>query len=116
MHTAYAIATVAAALWVGFSAYALLTRKSWVVDNLADYGIPTSWWPWLGAAKAAGATGLVVGLAVPAVAVAATAGLVLYFAGAIITVVRARSYTHLPFPMLYLVPVLVAAALGYAAA
>ncbi|MDQ4118724.1 MAG: DoxX family protein [Actinomycetota bacterium] len=115
MHTAYVIVTVAAALWVGFSAYAVLTRASWVVDNLADYGVPTSWWPWLGAAKAAGAVGLLVGLAVPAVGVAATAGLVLYFAGAIVTVVRARSYAHAPFPTLYLVPVIAAAALGYAA-
>lgn len=116
MNTAYIVVTTIAALWVGFSAFAVLTGASWVVDNLADYGVPRSWWRWLGAAKAAGAIGLLVGLAIPAIAVAATVGLVLYFLGAVITVIRARSYTHIPFPLMYLAPVVVAAALGYAAA
>jgi hypothetical protein len=115
MNTAYIVMTVIAGLWVGFSAFAVLTGASWVVDNLADYGVPRSWWPWLGAAKAAGAIGLLVGVAVPSVGVAATIGLVLYFLGAVITVMRARSYTHIPFPLLYLVPVVVAGGLGYAA-
>ncbi len=114
METAYILVTVAAALWVGFSAFATLIGAAWVVDNLADYGVPRSWWPWLGAAKAAGAIGLLAGLAIPAVGIAATIGLVLYFVGAIITVLRARSFSHIPYPLAYLVPVVVAAALGYA--
>jgi hypothetical protein len=115
MSIAYAIVTVAAALWVGFSAYSALTQASWVVDNLADYGVPKSWWPWLGAAKAAGAVGLLIGLAIPAVGTAAAAALALYFLGALITVLRARFYAHIPFPLLYLVPVIVAGTLGLAA-
>jgi hypothetical protein len=86
-----------------------------VVDNLAHYGVPTSWWPWLAAAKAAGATGLVVGLATPPVGIAATIGIVLYFTGALITVIHAHAYGHIPFPLLYVVPVVVAAAIGAAA-
>ncbi|MGW4123874.1 hypothetical protein [Nocardia sp. NPDC004711] len=40
----------------------------------------------------------------------------LYFTGAIIiTIVRAKSYGHVPFPMLYMVPVIAAMALEYAA-
>jgi len=116
MDTAHTIVTVAAALWVGFSAYSTLTGASWVVDNLADYGVPKSWWPWLGAAKAAGATGLLVGFAIPAVGTAAAAALALYFIGAVTTVLRARFYAHIPFPLLYLVPVVAAGALGLAAA
>jgi hypothetical protein len=115
MNTAYTVVTVAAALWVGFSAYSALTEASWVVDNLADYGVPKSWWPWLGATKAAGAIGLLIGLAIPAVGTAAAAGLALYFIGAVITVLRARSYAHIPFPLLYLIPVVAAGTLGLAA-
>ena len=112
METAHTVVTVLAAAWVGFSAYATFTKASWVVDNLADYGVPATWWPWLGTAKATGATGLIVGLAVPPVGVAATIGVVLYFLGALATVIRARAFAHVPFPLMYLVPVVVAAALG----
>ena len=115
MNTAHTIMTVLAAAWVGFSAYATFTRASWVVDNLADYGVPTTWWPWLGTAKATGAIGLLVGLAIPPVGIAATIGVALYFLGAVVTVVRAGAYAHVPFPLMYLVPVVVAAALGAAA-
>ncbi|WP_349262281.1 DoxX family protein [Actinocrinis sp.] len=40
-------------------------HASWVVQPLADYGVPRSWWLWLSLAKAAGAVELLVGLAVP---------------------------------------------------
>ena len=46
-----------------------------------------------------------VGLAVPVVGVMAGAGLVLYFAGAATSVVRARWYAHIPFPLVYAAPV-----------
>lgn len=72
------------------------------------------WWPWLATAKLAGAIGLVVGLAIPPIGVAATIGIVLYFSGAVVTVVHAHAYSHVPFPLLYLVPVVAAAALGVA--
>lgn len=100
------VVAVLAAAWIGFSAYALLARKAFVVDNLVEYGVPESWWPRLAAAKALGAAGLLAGLAVPGIGVAASVGLLLYFTGAVITVVRARSYGHIPFPLLYLVPAL----------
>lgn len=107
------IVTIAAALWVGFSAVSVFARAKWVVEPLAAYGVPVSWWPWLGAAKAAGALGLLAGLVVPAVGVAAGIGLVLYFTGAVITVLRARSYSHVVFPLMYLTPVVAALVLGY---
>jgi hypothetical protein len=112
MSIAFTVVTIAAALWVGFSAFSVFTRAKWVVEPLAAYGVPESWWTWLGVAKAAGAAGLLVGLFVPAVGVAATVGLVLYFTGAVITVLRARSFSHVPFPLLYLTPVVVAYLLG----
>lgn len=112
MSTVVVIATIVTAAWVGFSAYSLLRGASWVVDSLVEYGVPRSWWPWLGAAKAAGSVGLLAGLLVPAVGVAAGIGLVLYFAGAVVTVLRARSYAHVAYPLLYLAPVVAVLALG----
>src|SRR6266568_2366116 len=102
MSTAYVVVTILAAAWVGFSAASVFFRAKWVVQPLADYGVPRSWWPWLGTAKAAGAAGLLVGLFVPVIGVMAEIGLVLYFAGAVVTVVRARCYSNIPYPLLYL--------------
>jgi len=111
MSLAATLIVLLAAAWVGFSAFAVFTHKSWVVDNLADYGVPRSWWGWLGSVKALGAAGLLTGLWVPAVGVAAATGLALYFLGAVVTVLRARAYSHIPFPLLYLGPVVVAGVL-----
>lgn len=111
MSTTATIITVVVALWVGFSAAANALHARWVVASLTAYGVPRSWWPWLSAAKAAGAVGLVVGLFVPVVGVLAGVGLVLYFIGAVVTVLRAGFVRHLPGPLLYLVPVGAALAL-----
>lgn len=105
MFVAFVIVTVFAALNVGFSAYSVFAKASYVVGPLAEYGVPRSWWVWLGLAKAAGAVGLLVGLAVPAIGYAAAVGLVLYFLGAVITVLRARVYKNVVFPMIYMTPV-----------
>ncbi|MFE7720747.1 DoxX family protein [Nocardia rhizosphaerihabitans] len=115
MNTAYVIVTIVAALWVGFSAFSLLRRAPFVVDPLVEYGVPQTWWTPLGLAKAAGSIGLIVGLWIPAIGVAAAIGLILYFAGAVVTVLRARSYKTVAFPILYLAPVAVALGLGIAA-
>jgi hypothetical protein len=94
MSTAYVVVTVLWAAWVGFSAGAVFLRAKWIVQPLADYGVPPSWWPFLGTAKAAGAAGLLVGLFMPVIGVMAMIGLVLYFVGAVATVMRARLYSH----------------------
>ncbi|MEX2627472.1 MAG: DoxX family protein [Ilumatobacteraceae bacterium] len=112
MTTTYIVVTILGALMAAFSAGSVSFHAAWVVEPLADYGVPRSWWPWLGAAKAAGAAGLLVGLFVPGVGVAAGIGLVLYFTGAVVTVVRARSYAHVPFPLLYMAPVAASVALA----
>jgi hypothetical protein len=115
MSTTYVVVTVLAAMMVGFSAGSVFFRAKWVVEPLAEYGVPRSWWPWLGTAKAAGSVGLLVGLAVPAVGVVAGVALVAYFTGAVITVLRARSYTHVPFPLVYVAPVVGSLMVGQAA-
>ncbi|MFI1679200.1 DoxX family protein [Streptomyces sp. NPDC020607] len=115
MSTSYTVVTLVAAAMVAFSAVSVFLRAAWVVKPIADYGIPMAWLPWLGTAKAAGAVGLVAGLFVPVVGVVAGVALVLYFAGAVVTVVRARWYTHVPYPLMYAAPVIGALALGLAA-
>ncbi|WP_040811618.1 DoxX family protein [Nocardia concava] len=115
MNTAYIIVTIVAAAWVGFSAFSLLRRAKFVTDPLVDYGVPESWWTVLGTLKALGALGLIVGLFIPLIGVAAAIGLILYFAGAVITILRARSFKTVAFPLLYLIPVAVALGLGAAA-
>ncbi|MEW2356026.1 DoxX family protein [Spirillospora sp. NPDC029432] len=115
MSTAYVIVTLLAAAMAGFSAGSVFFHVKWVVEPLAQYGVPRSWWPWLGTAKAAGAAGLVAGLFVPAIGVAAAIGLVLYFTGAVITVLRARSFAHIPAPLVYAAPVIGSLALAMTA-
>jgi hypothetical protein len=115
MSTAYVVVTILAAAWVGFSAGSLFFRAKWVVEPLTDYRVPHSWWPWLATAKAAGAAGLLIGLFVPVIGVMAGIGLVLYFTGAVVTVVRARWYSHIPYPLVYLAPVVASMALRFAA-
>ena len=113
MSTVYVIVTVVGAAMVAFSAGATFLRAEFVVQSLTDYGVPLSWLPWLGTAKAAGALGLLVGLFVPAIGVLAAAAVVLYFVGAVITVARARWYSHIVFPLLYMAPVLSALVLAF---
>ncbi|MGY1583716.1 DoxX family protein [Streptomyces sp. MN13] len=115
MSTAYVVVTVLGALMAGFSAGAIHFRAAWVVKPLADYGVPRAWWPWLATAKAAGAVGLLAGLVVPWVGLLAAVGLVLYFTGAVITVVRARWFSHIPFPLVYAAPALASLVLGVTA-
>jgi hypothetical protein len=114
MSTAYIVVTVLGAAMVAFSAGCVFLHAKWVVQPLTDYGVPRSWWPWLGAAKTAGAAGLLVGLFVPIIGVIAALAVVLYFVGAVITVVRARWYSHITFPLLYMAPVLSSLLLGFA--
>ncbi|MFF4448821.1 DoxX family protein [Streptomyces sp. NPDC001502] len=93
------------AVRVGFFGLSLMRRAPFVVEPLVQYGVPRSWWTPLALAKFAGAAGLLIGLAVPVIALLAGAGLVLYFLGAVVTVLRARSYKTVAFPLLYLAPV-----------
>ncbi len=115
MSTSYVVVTFLTAALIGFSAAVNLYPARFVAAALTSYGVPRSWWPWLGAAKAAGAVGLLVGLAVPVVGIVAAACLLVFFAGAVVTVARARHYTHVMAPVAYLAPVLVTLSLGLVA-
>ncbi|MFI5664824.1 DoxX family protein [Streptomyces sp. NPDC051684] len=113
MSTTAVIVTVLTAVWVGFSGVSLLRRAPFVVEPLVSYGVPDSWWTPLAAAKLLGAAGLLVGIAVPVIGIAAAIGLALYFLGAVITVLRVRSYKTVAFPVLYLAPVVATLTVGW---
>jgi hypothetical protein len=103
MLVAYVVVTIAAAAANGGVAVADLLRAQFVLANSARVGVPRSWLPLLGALKAAGAIGLVIGLlGVRALGIAAAIGLVLFFIGAIIAHLRARVLDNLAFPGGYL--------------
>ncbi|RRR65763.1 DoxX family protein [Streptomyces sp. RP5T] len=112
MSVAHTLVTLLAAAMAGYSGIVVLTRADWIVKALTDYDVPRTWWNLLAAAKIAGAVGLLVGLFLPYVGLAAGIGLVLYFTGAVVTVARARWYSHIPFPLVYAAPVVAALALA----
>ena len=102
MFTAYVVITVLAAAANLYGATADFTRPAWIVANMDRLGVTQAQLVPLGALKAAGGIGLLVGIGVPVIGAAAAIGLVLYFAGAIFTVLRTRWYEHLPYPTVYL--------------
>ncbi|MFI7131169.1 DoxX family protein [Nonomuraea sp. NPDC050153] len=94
-------------------AIADFARAKFVLNNSAEVGVPPSWLPMLGALKAAGAAGLLLGLlGVPVIGVLAAAGLVLFFVGALVAHVRAGAYRKIAFPALFLALAVGALVLG----
>lgn len=102
MHTAYIVIAAVAAAANAAAATVDFARAEWVLGNMTKYGVPHSWLFPMGALKAAGALGLLVGIGVPLIGVAASVGLVLYFLGALVTVMRTRWYSHIPYPATFL--------------
>jgi hypothetical protein len=88
--TAYVVVTILAAAATTFAATSDFVRPRWLLVNMTKAGVPHSWLVPLGALKAAGALGLLVGLGVPLLGVVAAGGLVLFFVGAILTHIRAH--------------------------
>ncbi len=88
-------------------------RPKWLLGNMSKLGVAESWLPILGALKAAGALGLLIGIAVPLIGIAAAAGLTLFFIGALITHLRAHDFSlGNGVPLMFLVVVLTALLLG----
>jgi hypothetical protein len=83
VHLAYIAVTVVAALANGCAAVLNLARAESVKLVADRVAVSQRWMLPFGLLLAAGAIGLVVGFAVPAIGVAAAVGLVVYFIGAI---------------------------------
>ena len=93
MFIAYIAVTVLTAAANLFSAGADFVRYKQVAVNMARAGVPESWMTMLGILKAAGALGLLIGVVIPPIGIAAAAGLILFFVGAIITHLRGHFYS-----------------------
>ncbi len=93
MFAAYIIVTVVAAAANIYAATNDFTRPEWLLANMAKLGVTESSLTTLGVLKAAGALGLLVGISMPLIGIAAAVGLTLFFVGAVITHVRARDYS-----------------------
>ena len=79
MYVLYVSVTAVTALLNGYAAFLNVTGAD-SVQALADrVRVPRTWMMRLGIVLACGATGLLLGFAVPVVGVAAAVGLVLYF-------------------------------------
>ncbi len=102
MSIAYVAVTVATVVATGGIGIAAATRARFVLVFMDEVGVPESWVSRLGVLKVAGALGLLAGLAVQPLGIAAGVGLVLYFVGAIVTHVRARVLSNIAFPGAYL--------------
>jgi hypothetical protein len=91
--------TSATILVNGAAAAADVAKAPFVLKTAKEVGAPRSWLPYLAALKAAGALGLLLGLlGASTIETTAAAGLVLFFAGALIAHVRARVFYNIAFP------------------
>ena len=109
MFITYIVVTILAAAANIFSATLDFIRYEPILINMAKVGVPESWITTLGVLKAAGALGLLIGIGVPAVGIAAAAGLVLFFIAAII--IHLRGHDH-SFGLAIVFLLLAIAALG----
>ncbi|NEB80354.1 DoxX family protein [Streptomyces sp. SID14478] len=97
MYAACAVVTVLAAAVYGAAAVANLIGHAYPKAEADRLGVPRSWMPVLGALLGAGALGLLGGLVVPGLGIAAASGLVLYFVGAFGAHVRAGDRRYGPW-------------------
>ncbi|MDX3846878.1 DoxX family protein [Streptomyces europaeiscabiei] len=86
----YVVQSVVLSLVLLGSAAGKPTRRKSIVTSMRGVGVAESWLPRLALLEIAGAAGLLVGLALPPLAVAAGAGVFLYFCGAVVFHVRAH--------------------------
>lgn len=105
MFVATIVVSVLLALAALGSGAAKLTKQPKLVEQMAALGVPAAWLPRLAAAEIAGAVGLLVGLKVAPLGIAAGVGLVLYFVGAVATHLRKGDKNIAPPALLGLVAV-----------
>lgn len=119
MDVIFVVISIVLSVMLAGAAAADLVRHRKIAVNMAQVGVPESWMMMLGVLKAAGAAGLLVGILVPPIGVAAATGVVLYFVGAIVVHVRAHAYAAsggFPLAIMFLVLAAIVLALRTATA
>lgn len=107
MFTATVIVSVLLAVLATVSAIGKLTKMEQVIESITGVGVPPERIPVLAALELAGAVGVVVGLWVAPLGIAAATGLVLYFVGAIAAHLRVGDTKGVSGPV---VPLLISVA------
>ncbi|MER5862030.1 DoxX family protein [Kitasatospora sp. NPDC002040] len=116
MFIAYVVIAVLLSLVLLFSAYSKLTRESSVTESMAKLAVPLGLLPFLATCEIAGALGLLAGIWVTPLAVAAAVGVVLYFVGAVGAHLRKADLKGTPPAAVLLVVSAAVLVLGIAAA
>ena len=102
MFAAYVTITSVTILANAWATATDIAQPKWLLANMDEVGVPRSWLPPLAAVKGAGAAGLLLGLlGLRPLGVAAAAGLVLFFTGALAAHVRVRAFHNIAFPGTY---------------
>jgi hypothetical protein len=105
MFIAYVIVAALLSFALLGSGAAKLTRQPKIVESLTGLGVPASWLPLLAGAEIAGAAGLLIGLGVAGLGIAAAIGVVLYFVGATTAHLRKGDHEIAPTVVLGLLAV-----------
>ncbi|MFF3860025.1 DoxX family protein [Streptomyces sp. NPDC002209] len=114
MFIGYAVAVVLFAALLVFSGRGVLVKDETVVASLTTVGVPPSWFVPLAAVKFAGALGLLAGLVYRPLGIAAAAGVLLFFAGAVVSHLRVRDMKGAPAPAALMVLAVAPLTLGIA--
>jgi hypothetical protein len=91
----FAVLAAAANCWAAVTDF---LHTPTAVANATKVEVPLSWLFPLGALKAAGALGLLAGIALPVIGIAAAIGLTLFFVCAVFAHLRVRWYAAIAFP------------------
>ncbi len=110
MFVATVIVSCVIALAAFGSGLAKLAKQPKLVENLTKLNVPLSWLPLLAAAEIAGAIGVVIGLKVAPLGIAAGIGLVAYFVGAVAAHLKASDKEIAP-PLVFALIAVAAVAL-----
>ncbi|AJT63260.1 hypothetical protein T261_1574 [Streptomyces lydicus] len=105
MFAIYLVVTLFTSAINGLAAIANFIGHSYPKSQADKLRVPRSWMRPLGALLAAGALGLLAGIAVPVLGTLAAAGLVLYFLGALCAHLRVRDYQLGPWAGFFCLPV-----------
>lgn len=116
MSIAYVLTAILLSIVLIGSGRAKLVKDEKITAGLTKVGVPESWFPRLAALELAGALGLLIGIAYRPLGIAAGAGVVLYFAGAVLTHLRARDLKGAPMPAVLLLLAVAPTLLGLATA
>ncbi|QSB17134.1 DoxX family protein [Natronosporangium hydrolyticum] len=114
MYIAYIVTAVLLSALLAFTARNKLVREKEVTAILTRLGVPDRMFPVLATLQLLGAAGLLIGIFFRPLGIAAAAGVVLFFAGAVIAHLRANDAKGTPVPAVLTAFSVVPLALGAA--